>query len=153
MRFGSTTRTIPHKVMVSRQRTRGSWGLAYLSGLRAVGSALRIIRGSYVHKFMFHLRSWFNRRQRASMLLEHPTGPYNVGATTFALQVRPADVIGKAALRTETGQITPALRLEEVSFTAYYPASLSPVMEKSRQPSWLDWFPRYVLYHGRYRCQ
>jgi len=51
------------------------------------------------------------------MLLEHPAGP-------------------------ETGQFTPALRLEEVSFTAYYPASLSPGMAKSRQPSWLDWVPR-----------
>lgn len=87
------------------------------------------------------------------MLLEHPAGPYDVGATTFALPVRPTDVIGKAALRTETGQITPALRLEEVSFTAYYPASLSSTVEKSRQPSWLDWVPRYVLRRGRYRCQ
>ena len=78
------------------------------------------------------------------MLLEHPAGPYDVGATTFALPVRPTGVIGNAGLRTETGQITPALRMEEVSFTAYYPASLSPGTAKSRQPSWFDWVPRYV---------
>lgn len=76
------------------------------------------------------------------MLLEHPTGPYDVGATTFALPVRPTQVIGEAAVRTPTGQITPALRLEEISFTAYYPAS--PTTEKSSRP-WLDWLPRYVL--------
>ncbi|KAH9986353.1 platelet-activating factor acetylhydrolase, isoform II-domain-containing protein [Russula compacta] len=73
------------------------------------------------------------------MLLEHPTGPYLVGATTFALPVRPSDVIGTATVRTETGQITPALRLEEVSFTAYYPAS--PTIAQSRW-KWLDWLPR-----------
>jgi hypothetical protein len=81
---------------------------------------------------------------QANMLLEHPTGPYDVGATTFTLPVRPTEVIGKAAVRTETGQTMPALRLEEVSFTAYYPAS--PTKEQSRGPTWLNWLPRYVLY-------
>lgn len=83
--------------------------------------------------------------QTTSMLLEHPAGPYLVGATTFALPVRPSDVIGTAAVRTETGQITPALRLEEVSFTAYYPAS--PTTARSRW-KWLDWLPRYVLHRS-----
>ena len=77
------------------------------------------------------------------MLLEHPTGPYDVGVTTFTLPVRPTEVIGKATVRTETGQITPALRLEEVSFTAYYPASPT-TKEQSRQPTWLNWLPRCV---------
>jgi platelet-activating factor acetylhydrolase len=77
------------------------------------------------------------------MLLEHPTGPYDVGAMTFTLPVRPTEVIGKATVRTETGQITPALRLEEVSFTAYYPASPTTKKEKWR---WLNWLPRYVLH-------
>jgi hypothetical protein len=78
------------------------------------------------------------------MLLEHPTGPYDVGATTFTLPVRPTEVIGKATVRTETGQITPALPLEEVSFTAYYPASPTTTKGQSR---WLNWLPRCVLRH------
>ena len=75
-------------------------------------------------------------------ILENPDGPYAVGAATFVSPVRPTLVIGGAALRTETGQTVPALRLEEVSFTAYYP--VSPTVPKSR---WhlLNWFPRYML--------
>ncbi|KAI0306841.1 platelet-activating factor acetylhydrolase, isoform II-domain-containing protein [Multifurca ochricompacta] len=65
------------------------------------------------------------------MLLENPAGPYAVGATTFALPIRPTHVIGTAALRTETGQVTPALRLEEVSFTAYYPVSAAQTKSHS----------------------
>ncbi|KAI9507512.1 platelet-activating factor acetylhydrolase, isoform II-domain-containing protein [Russula earlei] len=76
------------------------------------------------------------------MILEPPAGPYPVGATTFILPVRPAKVIGTAGVRTESGEIAPALRLEEVSFTAYYPASHSTTGERSR---WLDWLPRYAL--------
>ena len=75
-------------------------------------------------------------------ILENPDGPYAVGAATFVLPVRPALVIGGTALRTETGQTVPALRLEEVSFTAYYP--VSPTIPKSRW-HWLNWFPRYIL--------
>jgi platelet-activating factor acetylhydrolase len=75
-------------------------------------------------------------------ILENPAGPYAVGAATFVLPVRPALVVGGAAIRTETGQKVPALRLEEVSFTAYYP--VSPTIPKSRWP-WLNWFPRYIL--------
>ncbi|KAI0249989.1 platelet-activating factor acetylhydrolase [Lactifluus subvellereus] len=74
------------------------------------------------------------------MLLENPAGPYPVGATTFTLPVRPTRVFGTAAVRTETGQIAPALRLEEVSFTAYYPVSRTTA--ESRWKKWLDWFPR-----------
>lgn len=78
------------------------------------------------------------------MLLENPSGPYPVGATTFALPIRPTRVFGTAAVRTKTGQIAPALRLVEVSFTAYYPVSSATA--KSRWKKWLDWFPRYVLF-------
>ncbi|KAH9021162.1 platelet-activating factor acetylhydrolase, isoform II-domain-containing protein [Lactarius pseudohatsudake] len=74
-------------------------------------------------------------------ILENPTGPYAVGAVTFTLPVRPTRVIGGATVRTETGKIVPALRLEEVSFTAYYP--VSPTTTESRW-NWLDWFPRYM---------
>ncbi len=75
-------------------------------------------------------------------ILENPAGPYSVGAVTFVLPVRPACVIGGATVRTETGQTVPALRLEEVSFTAYYP--VSPTAMKSRW-NWLNWFPRYMF--------
>lgn len=76
-------------------------------------------------------------------ILENPRGPYVVGAATFVLPVRPTSVIGSAAVLTETGQTVPALRLEEVSFTAYYP--VSPSTTKSRcQWNWLNWFPRYI---------
>jgi len=34
--------------------------------------------------------------------------------------------------------------LEEVSFTAYYPASPTTKKEQSR---WLNWLPRYVLHY------
>lgn len=142
-------RTISHEG--DDLETKDAWQLEFLLSLRPAGSGFRRTRGSYVHYSSSFFQ--FNRRRRATMLLEHPAGPYDVGATTFALPVRPAGVIGKAALRTETGQITPALRLEEVSFTAYYPASLSPGMAKSRQPSWLDWVPRCVLCHSRCRCR
>ena len=77
------------------------------------------------------------------MLLESPAGPYAVGATTFNSPVRPTRVFGTAAVRTETGQIAPALRLVEVSFTAYYPVSRATA--ESRWNKWLDWFQRYVL--------
>src|SRR5712675_1382396 len=76
------------------------------------------------------------------MILDHPTGSYSVGATTFTLPVRPTEVIGTAGLRTKTGQIASALRLEEVCFTAYYPASPATVKSRSQ---WLNWLPRYVL--------
>jgi hypothetical protein len=79
------------------------------------------------------------------MLLENPAGPYTVGATTFALSVKPTRVFGTAGVRTETGEIAPALRLVEVSFTAYYPVSRATA--KSRWKKWLDWLPRYVLHH------
>lgn len=72
-------------------------------------------------------------------MLDNLAGPYAVGAATFVLPVRPARVIGSAAVRTDTGQTIPALRLEEVSFTAYYP--VSPTTTKSRW-DWLNWFPR-----------
>ncbi|KAH9173299.1 platelet-activating factor acetylhydrolase [Lactarius sanguifluus] len=72
-------------------------------------------------------------------ILENPTGPYAVGAVTFTLPVRPTRVIGGAAVRTETGEVVPALRLEEVSFTVYYP--VSPTATESRW-NWLNWFPR-----------
>jgi hypothetical protein len=81
------------------------------------------------------------------MLLENPTGPYPVGATTFALPVRPPLVFGTATVRTQTGETAPALQLEEVSFTAYYPVSRTTA--ESSWKKWLDWFPRYVtvLHH------
>jgi platelet-activating factor acetylhydrolase len=77
------------------------------------------------------------------LILENPGGPYAVGAATFVLPVRPTCIIGSAAVRTETGKTVPALRLEEVSFTAYYPVSPTTDTTKSRW-NWLNWFPRYM---------
>lgn len=45
-------------------------------------------------------------------------GRYPVGATTFVTPVRLPRIIGSAKLPDSQ----PALRLEEVAFTAYYPA-------------------------------
>ena len=75
-------------------------------------------------------------------VLEKTAGPYAVGVATFVLPIRPTCVIGGTVVRTETGQTAPALRLEEVSFTAYYP--VSPTVAKLRW-NWLEWFPRYLL--------
>lgn len=62
--------------------------------------------------------------------------PYSVGATTFVTPVRPSRIYGSA--RLPNGQ--PALVLDEVAFTAYYPADMA-------NKSWtlrlgIDWLNR-----------
>jgi platelet-activating factor acetylhydrolase len=75
--------------------------------------------------------------------LPEPNGPYAVGATTFIRSI-PKDqqeVIGTACVRTAGSSHTttsedglrPALLLEEVAFTVYYPADVS----KHSRSSWL----------------
>ncbi|KAJ8523539.1 hypothetical protein ONZ45_g110 [Pleurotus djamor] len=60
-------------------------------------------------------------------------GPYGeIGATTFAVPIRPTQVLGKAKL----GQ-KPALHLEEVAFTAYYPTKPA-----ERSPAGIHWLLR-----------
>jgi len=53
-------------------------------------------------------------------------GGFPVGATTFVTPVRPARIVGSAKLRNSKSEPPePAFYLEEVAFTAYYPADLS----------------------------
>ncbi|KAJ3576202.1 hypothetical protein NP233_g611 [Leucocoprinus birnbaumii] len=56
-------------------------------------------------------------------------GRFPVGATTFITPVRPAVQVGKAKLKTPTttrpDSTNHALQLEEIAFTAYYPADVS----------------------------
>lgn len=63
--------------------------------------------------------------------LPYISGAYPVGATTFSLVLSSPEVIGKAKLRDGS----PALSLEEVVFTAFYPADLStpPNAKKPRK--------------------
>ena len=78
-------------------------------------------------------------------------GPYEVGATTFALPLRSPSVIGSAKLRhgTEEG-LRPALKLEEVAFTAFYPADTSENTGFQKSSKGIDWLVRSVEH--RCRC-
>lgn len=73
--------------------------------------------------------------------LPDPPGPYEVGATTFTLPVSPRGV-GSSKIRTSSGTLEPALLLEEVAFTAFYPTSLkqSPLPKTFRKG--LHWLTR-----------
>ncbi len=60
---------------------------------------------------------------------------YSVGATTFVTPVRPSRTYGSA--RFPNGQ--PALVLDEVAFTAYYPANRADKAWKSKRGiNWLN---------------
>ena len=70
-------------------------------------------------------------------------GPYKVGATTFSLPLRSRSVIGSAKLRHGKDGLRPALPLEEVVFTAFYPAA--PENSSYKQTSkGIDWLCKYV---------
>ncbi|KAL0949350.1 hypothetical protein HGRIS_009420 [Hohenbuehelia grisea] len=65
--------------------------------------------------------------------LDNPTsGPHPVGATTFVVPVRPARVVGTAKIGQQ-----PALQLEEVAFTAYYPAHVEDAAKPKKGLNWL----------------
>ncbi|KAF8165535.1 platelet-activating factor acetylhydrolase, isoform II-domain-containing protein [Crassisporium funariophilum] len=70
-------------------------------------------------------------------------GRFPVGITTFVTPVRPARPIGSAKLRnvrsTRTDQPNHAFFLEEVAFTAYYPAKVNPASKKG-----VPWFIRPI---------
>lgn len=74
-------------------------------------------------------------------------GKYPVGATTFAIPVPAEDdaarVVGHAKLKASSGGVpdTPALKLEEVAFTAYYPADVRAVKHAHKG---VHWVPRPV---------
>lgn len=68
-------------------------------------------------------------------------GRYAVGVTTFVTPVHNPRPIGSVKLKlggsTGNGESKPALLLEEVAYTAYYPADVSPKSKKG-----VDWFIR-----------
>ncbi|KAJ7180278.1 platelet-activating factor acetylhydrolase, isoform II-domain-containing protein [Mycena crocata] len=68
--------------------------------------------------------------------LRPPRGVLPVGAVTFTASVQPALTVGTATL---TGVNKPALVLDEVAFTAYYPADLARKPRKG-----LSWLVRPV---------
>jgi len=78
-------------------------------------------------------------------------GRYAVGVTTFVTPVSSPRPIGSVKLRngsseassgtsTPQGQAKPALFLEEVAYTAYYPADISSKAAKAAKG--VDWFIR-----------
>ncbi|KAJ7044522.1 platelet-activating factor acetylhydrolase, isoform II-domain-containing protein [Mycena alexandri] len=71
--------------------------------------------------------------------LRPPRGANPVGATTFVAAVNLAVAVGSATLAGTTND--PALVLEEIAFTAYYPADLS---QRPRPRKGLDWLLRPV---------
>jgi platelet-activating factor acetylhydrolase len=68
-------------------------------------------------------------------------GRFPVGVTTFVTPVRPSQAIGSVKLRipqsTRQEQNGHALLLEEVAFTAYYPAEIDASSKKG-----VPWFIR-----------
>jgi platelet-activating factor acetylhydrolase len=60
------------------------------------------------------------------LYLPHVPGRFPVGMTTFVTPISPSQLVGTAKLKnTRTGQLDHALTLEEVAFSAYYPADIS----------------------------
>lgn len=83
-------------------------------------------------------------------------GPYPVGCTTFAVPISGADgagnVIGDTKLKASLGANEgdsgkPALKLEEVAFTAFYPADISATRPGNGTET-LQWVPRCVFYQS-----
>ncbi|KAI0700785.1 platelet-activating factor acetylhydrolase [Cytidiella melzeri] len=80
------------------------------------------------------------------LFLPQTQGPFPVGATTFAISINLANpddrVVGNAKVRgTAAGHADkPALELEEIVFTAFYPANL----DGGRTKKGLSWVPRPV---------
>lgn len=73
-----------------------------------------------------------------------PSGPYSVGATTFSLPVRPVRNIGRARVQRESGDGTePALQLQDVVFTAFYPTDPT-ICSQNKYTKGLHWLIRYV---------
>ena len=71
-------------------------------------------------------------------------GTYPVGTAAFAVPIAVGDdaarVVGSAKLK---GTSTPALKLEEVCFTAFYPADVA-VKDRAATPA-VSWMPRCVV--------
>lgn len=69
------------------------------------------------------------------------SGRFPVGAITFKLPVYNNAVLGTAKIPGRHGQLKPALQLNEVVFTAYYPAD---VKEDDLKNFGLNWLLRSV---------
>ncbi|CAA7260046.1 unnamed protein product [Cyclocybe aegerita] len=84
-----------------------------------------------------------NVRARIALFLPRIQGRFSVGVTTFVTPVRPPQSIGTAKLKRSAGkkqeQPSHALFLEEVAFTAYYPADVSAASKKG-----VPWFLRPI---------
>lgn len=80
------------------------------------------------------------------LFLPNTPGDYPVGGSTFAAPARPTRIIGSVQRilpKTKTGHaqdLEPALKLEEVAFTAYYPADIASEKRKKG----LDWLLRWA---------
>jgi platelet-activating factor acetylhydrolase len=78
------------------------------------------------------------------LTLPEVSGKYPVGATTFAIPITTKDeasrTIGRAKLRPSSGgqPDAPALKLEEVAFTAYYPADTSSGRKLQKGVHWVQ---------------
>ncbi|EPQ52569.1 hypothetical protein GLOTRDRAFT_79681 [Gloeophyllum trabeum ATCC 11539] len=75
--------------------------------------------------------------------LPEPKGPYAVGATTFLRPIRPSLALGTSKVKKPKHSNEPAhdelehtLQLEEVAFTAFYPADLDGNGHSHQRSSW-----------------
>ncbi|KIP04546.1 hypothetical protein PHLGIDRAFT_129421 [Phlebiopsis gigantea 11061_1 CR5-6] len=79
--------------------------------------------------------------------LPEAPGKYAVGATTFAVPVIAKDeasrIVGRGTLKSSSGGLpgTAALKLEEIAFTAYYPAETKSSVKLHKG---VNWVPRPV---------
>ncbi|KZT72535.1 hypothetical protein DAEQUDRAFT_808989 [Daedalea quercina L-15889] len=77
-------------------------------------------------------------------------GKFQVGATTFALPLNDPQIVGKVRLAKSSGNTphAPALLLEEIVFTVFYPADIHSSSADGTPPEKLkksiDWVPRPV---------
>jgi platelet-activating factor acetylhydrolase len=70
-------------------------------------------------------------------------GHFAIGATTFCLPVGKAITVGSSKLKVKS-EFQPALQLEEVAFTAYYPARTESKDGTKRYKKGLNWISQYV---------
>jgi hypothetical protein len=70
--------------------------------------------------------------------LRYPPGKYSVGATNFVFPAETPHVVGGATLPSTNGP-KPLLKLEEIAFTAYYPARV-----EGNPKYGMEWIVRYA---------
>lgn len=90
--------------------------------------------------------------------LAEVTGNYPVGTTTLAVPVQVAEdearIIGSALLKSTdgAGNTTPALKLQEVAFTVFYPADLNDITYVRNLPRTAGWTPECVEHFKFLAC-